>query len=145
MQQCQHSVDYDVYLKLKTLTMLHLLCSCSSGWSHATGSDCETRRIRRVAKQVSCHKYSYITIQGYAIALQTSFLHTKNVLLLSVLQNPLVDRKPKYCFQGRKQFYRTLIPVDARCPLPPPMIMMHCRATVSLAVHVYAGWSLDER
>ena len=38
---------------------LYLPCSCSSGWSHATGSDRETWRTRRVTKQVSCHKCNY--------------------------------------------------------------------------------------
>lgn len=41
---------------------LYLPCSCSSGWSHATGSDRETWWTGRVTKQVSCHKYNYIRV-----------------------------------------------------------------------------------
>ena len=46
--------------RLKALFMLSLLCSCSSSWSHAAGSDRETWGIRRVAKQVSCQECNYI-------------------------------------------------------------------------------------
>ena len=63
LQQYQHSLDYDFCLELEAFIRLFLHCSCSSGRSHATGSDRETWRTRRVAKQVSFHGYDYYQLE----------------------------------------------------------------------------------